>query len=211
MSTDLFAFIEFEKVAVFTLPKDAWLDFSFYFNERLFLFEIKIKANDTETAFELSAGYNFLDSFLEAATDLLPHYDNYDKYTGRLRTYTYCSLDDGDGGPGYYMNFKNVHSSVQVLVRKDITSEQMDDGLHYGVDIPEELQGEKTIEEVKDTIMISFQLPNNHFAYKLKEACDNLLLQLPLNKYQEILGYPFSEKYYHRLAEYCNQKPYGFP
>lgn len=207
----MFGFFEFEKVAVFTMPKDAWLNFSFHYNEPLHLFEIKIKANDNETAFELCAEYDFLDCLLEAATDLLPLSDNIDKYTGRLRTYTCCMLYDGEGGPGYHFNFKNVHSSVQVMIRKDITPEQMDGGFDYGVDIPEELLDEKSLKEVEETILMRFYLPNNHFAFKLKEACDGLLKQLPLAKYKEVLGYPFPEKYYQRLADYCSFRPYGFP
>jgi hypothetical protein len=208
MSTDLFSFFEFEKVAVFTLPKDAWLSFIFNFNEERFGFDIKIKANDKEVSFDMWAYYDWLTPFLEAVTDLLPLHETVDKYTRVPRTYSHCNLYDNDGRSNYFFSFKNVNSQVLVIIRKDTTEEQEESGVCYG--LTDEFSQED-IAAIEKTVLLTFSIVNNHLSYKLKEACDNLLLQLPLTKYRKVLGYDFPVKYYRRLADYCEQQPYGFP
>lgn len=207
--TDLFSFFEFEKIAVFSMPADAWLTMKLEYEN--YAFTIKIKANDSDFMYELWGGYDCVTPLLEAVTDLLPVVGDYDKYFHHLRTYSRCIHDDNDGNDFYYWDFKRIRESViQIIVRKNPDKEYEEELRDFEFQYNSDYE-EPDATRLNKELLMAFTMPINHFAYKLKVAVDELVKQVPLSVYEEELGYPFPQMLYDKLVAYCNYKPYGYP
>jgi hypothetical protein len=212
MPKDLFSFYEFEKIAVFTMPADAWLDIAFVYDQARSIIFIKLKVNrEPDIIYELYYDYDYITPLLEAVTDILPVVGDYDKYFHTLRTYSRCIHDEKEGSDTYCWDFKHSRiSKIEIIIRSNVDFEYEDE-LRYSQFEHDSDYNEPDTDKLTKDLMMAFNLPSNHFAYKLKAACDGLLKQVPLSKFEKEFGYPFPEKFYNRLKEYCNYHPYGFP
>lgn len=147
---------------------------------------------------------------LEAVTDLLPVVGDYDKYFKQLRTCSRCIHDSGYDSDIYQWDFKRINESViQFIIRQNPDTEYEEELRLHDFENDEDFkQPDKDRLQIK--LQAAFSIPINHFAYKLKVACDELLQQIPLTEYEQQIGYPFPEKLYNKLKTYCNYYPYGF-
>ena len=211
MHKDLFSFFEFEKIAVFTMPEEALLTIAFVYDDASSSISIKVKTDNASLEYELYYDYDCLTPLLEAATDILPGVGDYDKYFHNIRTYSRCIHDEQEGYPVYCWDFKQIrYSTTQIIIRRDPDLEYEDE-LRYNY-FEHDLYGDEPDKDKLTTgLLMAFYIPPNHFAHKLKTACESLLQQVPLSKFEEEFGYRFPEKLYTRLKEYCSYHPYGFP